>query len=332
MVYDCFSFYNELDLLEIRLNVLKNVVDKFVLAEATQTHTGKPKPLYYEENKSRFSEFADRIIHIVVDDFPSPPEGYTAKQISWMRENWQRNAVSRGLTEARPNDIILISDLDEIPSPSAIRRIPFRGGVVGFEQMFFNFFLNFWSYTIPYLNIAKAVHYDTFCNDDTYAKFEPCDYVDPVINKGPTASKLRRLRPMISLSKGGWHFSYLGNEEKIVEKINAIAIEYANDNTSSTSWIKDHILNGDDITGCGHKFFITPLDKRFPDYILRNRDRYANLILTPSREYFRKTYFARMKYWCMGWIRRTVARVIPKVFKPLLFKLYCKLVREPIKI
>ena len=54
MVYDCFSFFNELDLLEIRLNVLKDVVDKFVLVEATRTHTGRPKPLYYEENKARF--------------------------------------------------------------------------------------------------------------------------------------------------------------------------------------------------------------------------------------------------------------------------------------
>ena len=56
MIYDCFSFYNELDLLEIRLNVLKGTVDKFVLAEATVTHTGHPKPLYYAENKARFAE------------------------------------------------------------------------------------------------------------------------------------------------------------------------------------------------------------------------------------------------------------------------------------
>jgi len=69
MIYDCFTFFNELDLLEIRLNVLKDVVDRFVLVEATQTFTGRPKPLYYKENAARFAAFADRIIHVVVDDF-----------------------------------------------------------------------------------------------------------------------------------------------------------------------------------------------------------------------------------------------------------------------
>ena len=69
MVYDCFSFFNELDLLEIRLNVLKDVVDKFVLVEATRTHTGAEKSLYFKENEARFSAFRDRIVHIVVDDF-----------------------------------------------------------------------------------------------------------------------------------------------------------------------------------------------------------------------------------------------------------------------
>ena len=55
MTYDCFSFFNELDLLEIRLNVLKDAVDKFVLVEAGETHSGKPKPLYFKENEARFA-------------------------------------------------------------------------------------------------------------------------------------------------------------------------------------------------------------------------------------------------------------------------------------
>ncbi|HXP48954.1 MAG TPA: hypothetical protein VN922_03315, partial [Bacteroidia bacterium] len=70
MVYDCFTFFNELDILEIRLNVLDKVVDKFVLVEATRTHQGKEKPLYYNENKTRYVAFADRIIHIIIDTFP----------------------------------------------------------------------------------------------------------------------------------------------------------------------------------------------------------------------------------------------------------------------
>ena len=71
MVYDCFQFFNELDILKIRLNVLSPVVDKFVISEATETFSGLPKPLYYEENKEMFREFEDKIIHQVVTDIPA---------------------------------------------------------------------------------------------------------------------------------------------------------------------------------------------------------------------------------------------------------------------
>lgn len=68
MIFDAFSFYNELDLLEIRLHELSDVVDFFVLVEATRTHSGRFKPLYYKMNRHRFSHFNDKIIHIIVDD------------------------------------------------------------------------------------------------------------------------------------------------------------------------------------------------------------------------------------------------------------------------
>jgi hypothetical protein len=67
MVYDCFTFFNELDLLEIRLNTLDAVVDKFVIAEATRTHTGKHKDLVFKLNQSRFARFLDKIIYVEAD-------------------------------------------------------------------------------------------------------------------------------------------------------------------------------------------------------------------------------------------------------------------------
>ena len=96
MIYDCFTFFNELDLLEIRLNVLNGCVDKFVLVEMGKTHTGKDKPLVFEQNKERFSIFKDKIIHIIVDDYPelekSESDGYGNK---WLLENYQRDAIMR---------------------------------------------------------------------------------------------------------------------------------------------------------------------------------------------------------------------------------------------
>ena len=115
MVYDCFQFFNELDILKLRLHVMAPVVDRFVISEATETFSGQPKPLYYEENKEMFSEFADKIIHVVVDD---TPPGYTHD-----RDTFQKNAVGRGLAGCTDEDIILFSDLDEIPNPEKVKEI-----------------------------------------------------------------------------------------------------------------------------------------------------------------------------------------------------------------
>jgi len=70
MIYDCFTFFNEHSVLDIRLNTLYDHVDKFILVEATRSHQNLPKPLYFDENKSMYSKFLDKIIHVVIDTYP----------------------------------------------------------------------------------------------------------------------------------------------------------------------------------------------------------------------------------------------------------------------
>jgi Glycosyltransferase family 17 len=111
MIYDCFTFFNELELLEIRLNELAGVVDRFVLVEATRTHSNQRKPLYFSENQSRFASWKNRIIHIVADDLPATGDD------AWVRENFQRNCIMRGLTACSDTDTILVSDLMKFPAP-----------------------------------------------------------------------------------------------------------------------------------------------------------------------------------------------------------------------
>jgi len=104
VVYDCFTFFNELDLLELRLHELSHVVDHFVLVEATHTHSNQPKLLYFEENKDRFREFLPKIIHIVVDDSPQNPED------RWAWDSFQRDAIMRGIKDCKPG----IDQYDEL--------------------------------------------------------------------------------------------------------------------------------------------------------------------------------------------------------------------------
>src|SRR5712692_10307059 len=113
MIYDCFPFFNELDLLEIRLSELAGVVDRFVLVESTRTHTNQPKPLYYHENRTRYSQFSSKIVHIVVEDMPGGEN-------AWVRENHQRNCIIRGLSGCGDDDTILVSDVDEIPRATIV--------------------------------------------------------------------------------------------------------------------------------------------------------------------------------------------------------------------
>ena len=114
MIYDCFPFYNELDVLELRLHQHAPFVDKFVIVEATQTFQGKPKRMFFEENKQRYAAFLDRIIHVQFE-FPKVfDKSYLRINEIWARDFYQRDQISRGLGEAQPDDLIIVSDVDEM--------------------------------------------------------------------------------------------------------------------------------------------------------------------------------------------------------------------------
>jgi beta-1,4-mannosyl-glycoprotein beta-1,4-N-acetylglucosaminyltransferase len=125
MLFDCFSFFNELDLLEVRLHELHALVDYFVLVEARRTFQGEPKPLYFTENADRFRIYASKIIPIVVD-FPEASDAYGLDtkplDANWAREHYQRNQIAKGLANASASDLIIVSDVDEILSATALRR------------------------------------------------------------------------------------------------------------------------------------------------------------------------------------------------------------------
>ena len=114
-------FFNELELLEIRLNELDPVVDQFVLIEATRTHQKKPKSLIYNENKSRFRKFENKINHIILDKYPTVFTKLRPVK-NWHYEKHQREMLKLGLKDLQDNDGVIVSDLDEIPSAEAIRK------------------------------------------------------------------------------------------------------------------------------------------------------------------------------------------------------------------
>lgn len=127
MIYDIFTFFYELDLLEIRLNILDPYVDKFVIIEANETFMGESKPLYFKENKERFSKWQNKIIHYVIDDFPNDIELLNMAKASpnvgsgehfWVREFYQKESIKKSLIGLDDEDICYVGDLDEIWRPN----------------------------------------------------------------------------------------------------------------------------------------------------------------------------------------------------------------------
>lgn len=197
MIYDCFSFFNELDVLEIRLNTLNAIVDKFILVEAPWTHTGKPKPLYFHENRQRFAAFLDKIVHIIAS---APPISATAtdRENAWIRENWQRNEIIRGLGNAKPEDILIIADLDEIPDPKNILHLckttKWKNQILNLSLRNYAFFLNYKSVSSPiWKGGPQLLSFEKFRNPASYSNISYTEYSPQCANIIPSATLIRFL-------------------------------------------------------------------------------------------------------------------------------------------
>lgn len=234
-MYDCFPLFQELDILEIRLEELYPVVDRFVIVESTHTHSGKPKPLHYAENRHRYAQYNDKIIH-VVESLPDK-EGRAADR---RREMSQRNAILRGLMDAPDDAVVLISDVDEIPRRGAVQLlgggIP-DGGVVAFVQRLYYYNVNTSAPDRPWPGTRAA-------NIADVRALSP-----HVIRNGlgqPDAHYPTHFR----INDAGWHFSYFGGVQRIREKQDAfLHQELVNPETTDEATIRERMERGEDVWG-----------------------------------------------------------------------------------
>jgi beta-1,4-mannosyl-glycoprotein beta-1,4-N-acetylglucosaminyltransferase len=199
-------------MLKYRLETLKDIVDTFVLVEATHTFSGKKKALYYEENKQLFENFNDKILHLHVNDSPLQ-EGTKKKEQTWENEYHQRKCIHVGLNHLNlnPEDIVLISDVDEIPDPNTLEKVK-RGEIV--------ITLNSLKQDLYYYNLEtkpltdwlypKIFQYGFFM-ENNYS----CDQI--------------RWVTLPYIEKGGWHLSYFGDEKFIENKIQSFSHQEFND-------------------------------------------------------------------------------------------------------
>ena len=202
-IYDCFRFFNEFDLLDMRLNELDSVVDKFVLVESCETDTGISKPLFFSENKERYSKFLDKIIHVKLMKANPSMNNY-------IRENWQRNQILRGLTNCKNKDIIMISDLDEIPNTLILKtqlKKCYKHNLVLQNDMFFF-----------QLNRQKNNGRDWENKIWLGTVIVPFSYL-----KEKTPQQIRNERASyFNIPDGGWHFSWMSGVDQMRLKAKSV--------------------------------------------------------------------------------------------------------------
>ena len=264
-IYDCFQYFNEDHIVDLRLNILDKYVDYFVISESTKTHQGKNKKLNFDLKK--FSKFKDKIIFIVADykeeiKFNNHTGGESPV------EQHQRNSLIEGIKNASSDDLIILSDSDEIPDLSKLHKIKNNKKFIAFSQKMFMYKLNL-------QNLNES------------------DWIGSRVTKKKYITSMQNLRnlkfkiyPFWRLDKinqqiidGGWHFSYMQTPDQILKKIKSFSHgEYNNEDLNEKN-IEEKIINNEDIFGRNIKLKKINLDNSYPEYIIQNMEKFTDWII-----------------------------------------------------
>ena len=259
-VYDCVIYLDEDLLLDLRFNILNNFVDYFVVVESNKTWQNNKKKFNF--NINNFKSFIDKIIYIKVEDMPDGEN-------PWLRENFQRNCIARGLLRASDEDLIIVSDADEIPNPEKIINFDYKRKYAVFEQKQYYYKLNLHNESRPIWRGSKACV-------KKYLK-SPQWLRELKIKKRPFW-RIDKMNLKYSIEKGGWHFCNLKTPSQLLFKYknlceykdNYVFFNRIDENFLDEKVIEENIRNQKDIIGRSDVYKKEKIDSSYPDYILNN--------------------------------------------------------------
>lgn len=279
-VIDAFMFFNELDLLEIRLHEMDSIVDHFVIVESFERFAStKTKPVYLRENWSRFKQFEQKIKHILLPKLQPP---FSTPQSAWEREYFNRNALLAPVLElADPDDAVIISDCDEIPRMTAI-----RDSLSGLPRGLHRLEMAMYNY-----NVNRILEHDPgFCWD--LAVMSTAKHIQQIgTQRARMFLRRDRLAPgwmepiseekTYSIPNAGWHFTdFCGSIEGVKEKMQSCA--HSNDSEVADFVRKDlqqsanQILEGKPIHSTRKTVWSETDDPSLPEFFLKNVDRFKH--------------------------------------------------------
>jgi len=306
-VYDLIPFFNELDILLIRLNILNPYVDKFIIEESTHTFSGLKKELCFDANREMFAEFLPKIDYIVVDD--SPPELNPHE-----RDRYQKNHLINGLNDVNENDVLIFSDVDEIPNPDVLKEIinDFNPDIIyHLAQRMFHGYLNREEISEKILSITgefPGVTVKKWLGTKIFSKKSIPEKGIVYIREVDVTYPVN-----IRVDNGGWHFSYMGGKgekdvaKRVITKIKAAAHQEYN-HPDFLAEVAAKTILGKDFLGSDAIFKLVKIDETFPLYLRENQNEYKHLIL-PSISKFRAVMtlvFMLIKRFFRKLIRRII--------------------------
>lgn len=259
MIYDIFTYNGEQDLLEIRLNILNDSVDHFIIVEAPTTFSGLVKPLYYERQKERFKQFWPKIKYFVIDENYSPEEIALAESspntkgaAHWKHEFLQKESIKESLTHLKDDDICFIGDVDEIWLPEIDKT----------------------SFIYPRkLTLRVYIYWLNNRSSESFAGSILSYYRDI------RSECLNHLRMNTKPTAGyyGWHFTSMGGYEEVRRKLND---SYTKE-SYNTDWVQEHlqenIAQNKDFLGRDFKYWKD--ESEWPQWLKDNKQRYAHLLI-----------------------------------------------------
>ena len=291
-IYDCFQYHDEDLLLDIRLNILNQYVKKFIITEATYTHNGTKKKLNFDVNN--FSKFKDKINYLVIDNPPAnilninendseEKKGEKLILNGMARDYFQRENLINGLNDALENDIILISDLDEIPNLSGLDLSKIKNKIIIFEQKMFYYKLNLLYNDCSWFG-TKACKKKNLISPqwlrNIKAKKYPSWRLDLLFSK-------KKYTDLFFVKDGGWHFTYLKTPEGLEKKLLNFAHHYEFEKSvlkiddikkfmNEKRVVYDHNVDQKSFKWSG-KSTLKKIDNTFlPTYISANLDKFRN--------------------------------------------------------
>lgn len=272
-IYDCFTLRDELDVLELRFNILNDIVDYFVICEANKTFTNQPKDYTFIKNYTRFEKWIDKIIYLPIElndeglDFETKDTSYQPTSAAWQFEYQQRSALIYGLKNINDEDLILMGDIDEIPNPKGIKPYDFP---VIFLMDFYYYFIN---------NKSIGPQDSIWCGTTLIQ--------GKYLSNFTSLQHLRDVKNSFHAIKSGWHLSYLGGKEMIKTKIKSFShTEYNNEKFYNDENITRCLNKGEDIFNrVGMNFSMIDIKEAYPPEIYKILLKFPNFIYDPKNSY-----------------------------------------------